>query len=271
MHDHLKSFYDANDHLDMPLFDIKELGECIKELVRQDVEWFPTLPGKDSQLYVRLNQISTDPTLGIKSPKFTKLYAIISPTTYKTKSLKVKCAHDVYKNWPLGHGQFRISGNMGALVAQIFDAKNNGFDDVLWLLDDNIKEMTVINVFALIKSRYGNYELITPSNDGCIFNGTIRQSVIDLKEELAREKNVHLVEKQISIHELIHAHSEDRLLEFFGGATSSSIQSISRISFKDETIDLSENPTPFANYLRTKLHDIMVGPENHKWVTSFKK
>lgn len=271
MDDNLKSFFASNDHLDMPAFDPKELGECIKELVRQDQEWFPKLAGKDSQLYVRVNHISTDPMLGVKSPKFTKLYAIISPTTYKTKSLKVKCAHDVYKNWPLGHGQFRISGNLGSLVPPIMDAKNNGFDDVLWLLDDYIKEMTVINVFALIKSRYGVVELVTPPNDGCIFNGTIRQSVIDLKEQILKEKNVQLVEKQLSIHELIHAHTEERLLEFFGGATSSSIQSISRISFKDETIDLSENPTPFANYLRAKLHDIMVGPETHKWITSFKK
>ena len=271
MEDNLNSFLASNDHIDMPLFDTKELGECIKELVSQDQEWFPKLAGKDSQLYVRVNHVSTDPLLGVKSPKQTKLYAIICPTTYKTKSLKVKCAHDVYKNWPLGHGQFRISGNLGALVPPIMDAKNNGFDDVLWLLDDYIKEMTVINVFALIKSRYGFLELVTPPNDGCIFNGTIRQSIIDLKDEIQKEKNVQLVEKQLSIQELIHANSEERLVEFFGGATSSSIQSISRISFKDETIDLSENPTAFANYLRTKLHDIMVGPETHKWITSFKK
>ncbi len=48
--------------------------------------------------------ISTDDMLGVKSPKFTKLYAILNPTTLRNKSLKVKCAFDVFKNWPLGHG-----------------------------------------------------------------------------------------------------------------------------------------------------------------------
>jgi hypothetical protein len=37
----------------------------------------------------------------------------------------------------------------------MMDARSNGFDDVLWLLDDYVKEMTVLNVFALLKSRYG--------------------------------------------------------------------------------------------------------------------
>jgi branched-chain amino acid aminotransferase len=56
----------------------------------------------------------------------------------------------------------------------MMDARSNGYDDVLWLLDDYVKEMTVLNVFAFMKSRYGELELITPPNDGCIFNGTLR-------------------------------------------------------------------------------------------------
>ena len=66
----------------------------------------------------------------------------------------------------------------------MMDAKNNGFDDVLWLLDDYLNEMTVLNVFTLMKTRYGTLELITPPDDGCIFNGTVRKSIIDLKAEI---------------------------------------------------------------------------------------
>lgn len=189
----------------MPAFDTNELIGCIKTLVNIDKSWFPDINGLNSQLYVRVNHVSTDPTLGVKSPKFTKLYAIISPTTFKNKSLKVKCAHDVFKNWPLGHGQYRLSGNLGPLVPQMMDAKMNGFDDVLWLLDDYVNEMTVLNVFALMKTRYGTYELVTPPNDGCIFNGTVRQSTIDLKDDILKEKNVKIVERQLSIHEIINA------------------------------------------------------------------
>lgn len=69
---------------------------------------------------------------------------------------------------------------------------------------------------------------------------------------------------------MISAYKEERLFEFIGGATSSNIQSISRIGYKDETIDLSGKDTPFANYLSQKLHDIMTGPDSHPWITTFK-
>ena len=59
-------------------------------------------------------------------------------------------------------------------MPSVTDAKMNGFDDVLWLLDDYIKEMTILNVFILQRSRLGHMELITPPDDGCILNGVAR-------------------------------------------------------------------------------------------------
>ncbi len=116
----------------------------------------------------------------------------------------------MFKNWPLGHGGFRVASNFGPLVPTITDAKNNGFDDVLWSLDGFIKEMTYINVFALIKSRFGVVELITPPNDGCIFNGSVRQSILELRDEILKETGVKVIEKQLSIHEMVSASEEGR-------------------------------------------------------------
>lgn len=195
------------------------------------------------------------------------MFAIINPTTLRPKTLKLKCSSNVFKNWPLGHGAFRVSSNFGPLVPTIQDAKNNGFDDVLWLLDGFVTEMTVINVFMLWKSRYGKLELITPPNDGCIFNGTVRKSVIELSDEIAKETGVQVSERNISMAEMVSAHQEGRLIEFFGGATSCNIQTISRIVYEDQSIELTE--TKFANYLNNKLTSIMSGSADHKWITSF--
>jgi branched-subunit amino acid aminotransferase/4-amino-4-deoxychorismate lyase len=49
----------------------------------------------------------------------------------------------------MGHGSYRISGNFGPLIPVVKDARENGFDDVLWLLDDYVKEMTILNMFIL--------------------------------------------------------------------------------------------------------------------------
>lgn len=90
-------------------------------------------------------------------------------------------------------------------------------------MDGFIKEMTVINVFALIKSRYGIVELVTPPNDGCIFNGSVRKSIIELADEIERETGVKVVERQLSLHEMVSASREGRFQEFFGCATSCNI------------------------------------------------
>jgi branched-chain amino acid aminotransferase len=135
-----------------------------------------------------------DPQLGVKTPRQSKLFAILNPSTIKSKNRKVKCTSDVIKNWPMGHGHYRIAGNFGPLIPVIHDARQNGFDDVLWMIDDYVKEMTVLNVFFLMQSRHGEVELITPSDDGCIFNGVNRQSIIELSDRIYKEKNVKLKE-----------------------------------------------------------------------------
>jgi branched-chain amino acid aminotransferase len=135
------------------------------------------------------------------------------------------------------------------------------------MLDDYVKEMNVCNVFVYWKSRFGKLELITPPDDGCIFNGLTRRSIIELKDKIMKEKGVNIIERDISIHEIVNAHEEQRLLEFFGGSGSSSIQHVDRISFKDKEILLSKN-TPFSNYLADEIMAIMQGSAEHPWITS---
>ena len=132
-----------------------------------DKDWFPNLsdPG---QLYMRIAHFSTDAIMGVKTPSNSKICAILNPTTLRHKTLSVKCSDGINKNWPLGHGQYTLSGNLGPLVPYVSDAKANGFDDVLWLLDDYIQEMTVLNVFFVVMNRYGEVELITSQDNGCI-------------------------------------------------------------------------------------------------------
>lgn len=146
--EHLNSLRASSEHLDMPTFDNNELTDCLKQLVKLDREWIDWM-GEPDQFYTRITHFSTDKTLGVRTPQNTKLIALLNPIQLKTAPLSLKCSTSQAKNWPLGHGSFRISGNMGPLVPAVSDAKNNGFDDVLWLLDGYVKECTVLNVFIL--------------------------------------------------------------------------------------------------------------------------
>ena len=167
----------------MPTFSEDELHGCIKELCKLDKDWLE-ITSQPDQFYARMVHFSTDKTMGVRSPHNTKLLVMLNPVLLKQRPISLKCSQGVNKNWPLGHGQFRVSGNLGPLMPSVTDAKMNGFTDVLWLLDDYIKELTILNVFMLQQSRLGHTELLTPPDDGCILNGVTRQSILDMGEEI---------------------------------------------------------------------------------------
>jgi branched-chain amino acid aminotransferase len=193
-------------------------------LVKVDKDWFPDLDVSDpGQLYLRMCHISTDEVMGVKTPSATKIFAMLNPTHLKTRNLSLKCSDGANKNWPLGHGQYTLSGNLGALVPYVADAKQNGFDDVLWLLDDYVQEMTILNVFFVYKDRYGKLILSTPLDNGCILPNTIRNSILELSDKIKEDTGLNVMERYISIHEVLNAAAEGRLIEVIGCSTSSFI------------------------------------------------
>lgn len=122
-----------------------------------------------------------DESLAVAKPNYTKIFAFLSPTIIKSKNLKLKCSDGFNKTWPLGHGQYSLGGNLGPVTPYVRDARENGFDDVLWLLDDYVQDMSILNVFFVMENnRTGQIELVTPPDNGCIVAGVPRNSILDL-------------------------------------------------------------------------------------------
>lgn len=257
----------------MPAFDGNELLDCIKELVKLDKQWI-TNEEEDAQFYTRMVHFSTDKTLGVRPPVNTKMITMLNPVLLKVKPVSLKCSVNTNKTWPLGHGAFSLGGNLGPLIPNVADAKANGFDDVLWLLDDYITEMTILNVFVFVQSRYGNYELITSPNDGTILNSVNRQTIIDLTSEIKEKFNVDVLERRISIHEVIQADREGRLVSMFGTHTHCPLLNINRVVYRDTTMSIEGNADThraqkdFTNHLRSHIVNLMRGSPSHPWVTA---
>ena len=158
---------------------------------------------------------------------------------------------------------------MGALVPYVADAKKNGFDDVLWLLDDYVQELTILNIFFVYKDRYGKLILSTPLDNGCILPNAIRNSILELSDKIQAETGLNVSERYISIHEVINAHAEGRLIEVIGCSTSSFIQPVNKITYKDQNIVLkTSKSSQYVSYLNNLMTEIMVGPDTHEWVTT---
>lgn len=86
--------------------------------------------------------------------------------------------------------------------------------------------MTILNVLFVVQNRYSELELLTPPDNGCILPAVTRNSVLDLKDKIRADTGMEVRERPISIHELLHAHEEDRLIEVIGASTPSHFQSI---------------------------------------------
>lgn len=115
-----------------------------------------------------------DATLGVKTAGASQFNVFLSPTSTSQKALRVKTEGEIHKNWPRAHSDFMISSIYGPLSPTMGKARNEGFDTVLWLVDDYIKELTYGNIFIHQKSRYGPHEVITPKADGTILSGITR-------------------------------------------------------------------------------------------------
>ena len=141
------------------------------------------------------------------------------------------CESEVHKNWPRAHSDFMISSLYGPLSPVMAKAHSKGYNSVLWMVDDYIKELTYGNIFIHQKSRFGHDEIITPAADGTILNGVARQNVI---ENLKRDKNAPvLVERDMSIVELANSQLEERLYGVFSSSTEKGIQDISELWIND--------------------------------------
>lgn len=122
-----------------------------------------------------------------------------------------------------------------------------------------IEEVGSMNIFFVIKN-----ELVTPALTGTILPGITRKSVI----ELAQANNMPVIERRISIDEIIQGIKDGSVTEIFGTGTAASITPIGQIKYKGMMHTICNNKTgQFTNRFFSALHDIQYGKFSEpKWM-----
>ena len=242
----------------LPAFEPDELQQLIEALVAVDGgKWLPkSRPG--SFLYLRPTMIANSPYLGVQMPKEAMLFIIAccfpafdgpsgtfsnTSLTHSTfangaaQSTKAQIPRpgmkllaskdDMVRAWPGGFGYAKVGANYGpSLIAQA-EAKQRGFDQILWLLgpDCRVTEAGASNFFVLWRTRAGRLQLVTaPLDDKVILDGVTRRSVLDLaRERLSRDREglegLEIVETHFAMREVEEAIEEDRMVEAFVAGT----------------------------------------------------
>ena len=285
----------------LPDFDTAEFIKLVEAFVGIEAgRWLPQDKG-ESFMYLRPSMIGTGAALGVQRPREALLYVVAvlfppldemnkAPPTpagqIGTGMADVNGAketpahgmrllasrHNMVRAWPGGFGYAKVGANYGpSLVAQ-GEARERGYHQILWLFGEECfcTEAGGSNLFVVWKKKDGSgrLEMVTaPLEDGVILEGVTRRSVMEIaREKLSAEMDV--VERKYTMHELVEAYEEGRLVEAFGSGTAFFIAPVQDIHFRgvDVELPLAKGVSPkYALKVKEWLKDIMYGREQHAW------
>lgn len=238
----------------------------LKELVLLDSRWVPEQ--EHCSLYIRPTLIGTEGFLGVRPSKEILFYILLSPvgSYYSTGTAPVKIFVEdkVMRAAPGGMGATKAGANYAASLRSALDAKARGYAQVLWLEADHqsIQEVGTMNVFFVFKD-----EIVTPALNGNILAGGVRESAIQLLKHMGQS----IVERPVTITEVLTRLQKGELLEAFGTGTAAVISPIGEFNYRGESFVLNKNQTgPISRDLLQVISGVQRGTEKDlfQWMVS---
>lgn len=236
--------------------------EGLVELLRLDQNWIPTGDGRS--LYIRPFLFASDDYIGVKPSDSYKFLIITTPVgAYYDHPLKVKVEKQFFRAVPGGVGFVKASGNYGRSLYPTSLAKKDGYDQLIWTDSKEhkfVEESGTMNLMFVI-----NDTLITPGLSDTILAGITRDSVLTL----ARDWEMKVEERKISVDEIIQAYHDGKLQEAFGTGTAATIAHISNIGHEGKDFALPKiTEDSFSTRVGKAMDDIRRGriEDKHNWV-----
>lgn len=257
--DNIKRLNISAKRMAMPEIPEDYFLEGLKELLRLDKDWIPT--SKGSALYLRPFMFASEPTLSAAISSEFKFMILAAPVNaYYSGDIKVLIADKYSRAADGGVGYAKAAGNYAAQFYPTSLAQKEGYQQVIWTDSNNheyLEEAGTMNIFFRI-----NDTLITAPTSDRILDGITRKSMI----QLAKDNNITVEERSLSVSELVEAAKNNTLKEIFGTGTAAVITPISAFKYKDFTHDL---PTVerYSALLKNQLLDIQynLAEDKHGW------
>ena len=228
---------DSCARLVIPQVDEALLLAGLKELITIDKGWVPTV--KDASLYIRPFIYASQVMLGVHPATNYTCCIIMSPSGAYYKGglnpVKIQVETNYVRAVKGGMGMVKTGGNYAASLLAQQQAELAGCSQVLWLDGihrEYIEEVGAMNVFFKIGE-----EIITPALSGSILPGITRCSVI----QILSTWGLPIVERQISINELIEAAKSGELKEAWGTGTAAVISPMGVLRYLGEDITINQN------------------------------
>ncbi|MFA6748936.1 MAG: branched-chain amino acid aminotransferase [Candidatus Riflebacteria bacterium] len=252
-----KRFNRSAERLCMPNFLENDFLESIHALVYTEQRWIPS--NKGTALYIRPFMFATDETLGVRASSAYTYCLILSPVgPYYQEGfnpISLFVSSDFTRAGKGGLGEAKTGANYAASLLAGKMARQQGCAQVLWLDGAEhrfIEEVGAMNIFFVFDEK----TLVTPVLNGSILPGVTRDSVLKLGESLGYK----VVERQISIDEVIGGITTGSITEVFGTGTAASISPVGSLKYLDaDYIVNSRKVGPVSQNLYDNLLKIQYG------------
>jgi branched-chain amino acid aminotransferase len=248
---HLERMNASAARMCMPEIPYDLFMDGLKALLKLDVAWIP--PQEGSALYLRPLLYATDESIGVRQSDTYKFIIMTLPVgPYYSHPVKLKADSHYVRAVDGGVGEAKTAGNYAASLYPAKIAKEEGFDQIMWLDAIHhkfVQEVGTMNIFFVI-----NDEVITPSTSGSILKGITRDTIITV----LKDQGYNIVERPINIDEIVAAHANGSLKEVFGTGTAAVVSEVSLISYKGHNMELDPSKFIIAPLAKNTINKLRI-------------
>lgn len=236
----------------MPTLPEADFVQAVAALVELEKDWVPHADG--SSLYLRPFMIAVDASLGVHAAHNYQFIVIASPSgAYYAEGInpiRIYVEDEYIRAAPGLTGFCKCGGNYAASIKAGEKAAELGFAQVLWL--DGVEKKYVEEVGSMNIMFLLDGVLYTAPCEGTVLPGVTRRSCL----ELCKDWGVEVVEKHLSIDEIMAAGRDGRLQEVVGTGTAAVVSPVKELQYKGESILVGDGN---IGALTQKLYDTLTG------------
>lgn len=228
---HARRLNVSAERMSMPALPEDLFLQGLETLIALDKDWIPNIEG--NALYIRPVMFATDEYFGVAASekyRFVIFTGPVGPYYAKPVSLWVE---EVYTRAAQGGaGEAKCAGNYGPALLPAIRAKQNGYDQVMWM--DAVEKKYVQEVGTMNLFFYIDGKIVTPATTGTILRGITRDTLITI----LKDWGYTVEDRLLSIMEIADAHARGQLHDCFGAGTAAVLSHVSSITWRERTMEL---------------------------------